>query len=93
MSEYTFPEVMPFRDLGYATYIPSRKPNFKSHASLGLAKSALTTRRWTDKLFHTDMALYKIAPKENGDLVWKLHTAIRPGTGHADYPDLWGADK
>lgn len=84
------PEVVEYDSPGWATYVRWRRPMFKAHAHIGLAKLALSCQRSSlDEIWNTSFGLYQLVMNDEGKLVWKLHTEIKAGTRQEDYPDIW----
>jgi hypothetical protein len=82
-------EVIEYDSPGWATYIPGRRPTFKAHTHIGLAKLALSCQRSYGGKWGSDKGLYQLVMGDNDKLVWKLHTTIKAGTTQEDYPEIW----
>ena len=100
----SFPEEMPVARGAWATYIKSRRPNFKAHTNSAHAKNALR-QHWRsyhnalDEIhrreggyFTEAMGVYELAQKNDG-VVWKLKTVVTEGSRDLDYPELWPSAK
>lgn len=87
------PETISYDSPGWATYIPYRKPTFKAHAHIGLAKLALSIQRNYNDVWSGGQGLYQLVTNDGGKLVWTLHTEIKAGTTPEDYPEIWKPKK
>lgn len=94
----TAPDPNKFPRPRWATYVPDRTPNFKQHSSLGLAKTAISTRNYTRGLsrrIKDDAGRTQVHyPVEGGfiyeftDDKWQLVATIEYGSFVQDHP-LW----
>lgn len=66
----------------FATLIPDRRPQFKTHKAVGLAKNAVINKLRGDCARH-DMTIYKLA---DGEYQPWLH--IHTGQRREDFPEL-----
>lgn len=84
MTVKEIPETVPARPRPqWATFIPSRRPDFKPHNSVGHAKNALTGIYRETGGFNEDMGLYRL----HGDM-YVLILKIRKGSKRDEYPTL-----
>lgn len=84
MTDKEIPEAVPAKPRPHwATFIPSRRPDFKPHNSIGHAKNALTGTYRETGGFNEDMGLYRL----HGDM-YMLELKIRKGSKRDEYPLL-----
>src|SRR6185503_1729372 len=87
-----------FKPKPYATRIPGRKPEFKSHSTLGLVKSAVGQRirfdprvnsyqKVVDGIFTCDLTVFVLKDGE-----YKPWIEVRRGMRRSAYPDLMPRD-
>lgn len=74
----------------FATFMRGRHPTFKTHTTLGQAKSALTNDTWgPDSIFRRDNALYEWDGINNQ---WILRVHFPQGSKRGDFT-LWSNPK
>lgn len=78
----TAPTAVPAPVHEYATHIPNRRPQFKTHKAIGLAKNAVINKLRGDRARH-DMTIYKLV---DGEYRPWLH--IHAGQKRDDFPEL-----
>lgn len=78
----TAPTAVPAPVHEYATHIPDRRPQFKTHKAIGLAKNAVINKLRGERARH-DMTIYKLA---DGEYRPWLH--IHTGQKREDFPEL-----
>lgn len=80
------PETVPATDKAWATFIPDRRPSFKTHNTVGQAKNAvINISRYRSNIgFTEDMVIYKLG--EDGQYAPWLK--IAQGTFRNDYKEL-----
>lgn len=66
----------------YATHIPDRRPEFKTHRGLGQAKNALLNKHYGK--FPHDMVIYRL----NDSGQYEPWLKVSAGTTRMDYEDL-----
>ncbi len=82
---YDFPDTLPSEEIGWATFVPERKPQFKVHNTKGLAHSALGQRN-----YYESYALYELVGG-----IWHRRFEYVPGSdcnycGNEFSKDQWG---
>lgn len=83
----TAPESVLPNDHEWATHVPSRRPQFKTHSKLAYAKNAINNFQGPmgrGGVYDEDMVLYRLSP----DGRYEPHLKIVKGSRREDYPLL-----